>query len=258
MKKSLYIVLLTVIIGNVSPLDTDSYEYIDRLGSLGVAQAPVIFEDSIIFTAPASYKKVGVAFANEGYAKIYWYKKLFVPIADTEPYDSTVKPPMPVPPTHEDSGILFYTHPIPPGVDRLEYRLIINGLWTVDPQNTKEVFDKRSGIRRSVLDLPKRGVLPASFTISSGVQPAAGKPVNFLYKTNPGEEVFLAGSFNGWDPFMYTMTETTPGVYTFALNLPRGTYQYVFFCRGERIPDPLNTNKVYYANGNIACSLAVL
>jgi hypothetical protein len=56
---------------------------------------------------------------------------------------------------------------------------------------------------------------------------------------------------------MYEMEETSPGVYSLSLPLPPGTYEYVFFHRGERIPDPRNRDKVYSPEGKIASRTVV-
>jgi hypothetical protein len=56
---------------------------------------------------------------------------------------------------------------------------------------------------------------------------------------------------------MYEMKETSPGFYSLSLSLPPGTYQYIFFHRGERIPDPLNQDKVYSPEGKIASQMVV-
>ena len=77
--------------------------------------------------------------------------------------------------------------------------------------------------------------------------PAAS--LTFTYYAASGEIVTVAGSFNGWDPFMYTLREVSPGRYTLSLPLPPGTYQYAFFCRGERQLDPNNPRRVYTREG---------
>jgi hypothetical protein len=50
---------------------------------------------------------------------------------------------------------------------------------------------------------------------------------------------------------MYELRETSPGFYTLTLPFPPGSFQYVFFNRGERIPDPANTRKLYTRDGRI-------
>jgi hypothetical protein len=243
----LQIVFICNIIGNLWAIDTDSYDYIDRLLSMSQAHPPEIFDDAVIFTAPASYKKVGIAFAHESFAKIYWFKKLLVPIADTGIFDPASKVPVV---THKESGVLFYTYEIPKNLDTLEYRLVINGLWTVDPQNPNQRYDSASGLRRSTLSLPTRSRIPTNYDGPAGT-------VLFNYEAAPAQSIYVAGDFNAWDPFMYELKEARPGKYSLTLPRPAGTYHYVFFHKGERIPDPKNINKIYYANGSIASEVIV-
>jgi 1,4-alpha-glucan branching enzyme len=81
--------------------------------------------------------------------------------------------------------------------------------------------------------------------------------ITFTYKGPPGEIVTVTGSFNGWDPFMYELKEKSEGVYTLALPLMPGKYQYVFFCKGQRIVDSFNPNRSYARDGNAASVIVV-
>jgi hypothetical protein len=51
---------------------------------------------------------------------------------------------------------------------------------------------------------------------------------------------------------MYELREISPGSYSLTLPLPPGIYQYVFFHKGERVPDPNNFNRVYTKDGKVA------
>jgi 1,4-alpha-glucan branching enzyme len=73
----------------------------------------------------------------------------------------------------------------------------------------------------------------------------------------PGEKVTVAGSFNGWDPFMYELTENPAGTYSLCIPLPPGKYQYIFFHRGERWLDPYNPNRVYSRDGMPASEIVI-
>jgi hypothetical protein len=56
---------------------------------------------------------------------------------------------------------------------------------------------------------------------------------------------------------MYEMKETAKGVYTLTLSLAPGTYQYVFFCKGQRIVDSLNPRRTYARDGKAASIIDV-
>ena len=52
------------------------------------------------------------------------------------------------------------------------------------------------------------------------------------------QEVFLAGSFNGWDARQQPMRPTKGGVWTAALQLPPGTHEYKFVVDGRWCCNP--------------------
>jgi hypothetical protein len=234
-KEIIFTMLLLFIIGTIGALDTASYQFINHLVNLRKSGAPEVYDDAILFTAPSSYKKVGIAFAHEGFSKVYWFQKLMIPddTPNPQPEESKIAPPV----IYKEAGILFYTYTVPEQLESVEYRLVINGLWTTDPLNPNRRIDE-SGLARSVAPMPK---------IDKPLTPQDTPPgtVTFRYGAPPNETVYVAGSFNNWDPFMYELKEKTLGHYELTLHLPPGTYQYAFFYRGERILDPNNITKVY-------------
>ena len=145
---------------------------------------------------------------------------------------------------YQDTGMLFHAQNIPDGILEVDYRLIIDGLWTVDPLNPLCVTGS-GGLLQSRVIMPVR-TPPTATTFD------AATGLRISYKSSPGELITVAGSFNGWDPFMYVMKETSPGLYTFTLALPPGTYHYVFFKRGERLLDPQNPFTAYTKDGKVA------
>ena len=223
----------------------ESYELLDRLLSLPEPGKPEILDDLVIFTASSSYRRVGIAFADEGFSKVHWFRQLLVR-RDPLEIPETEKKPNP----YKDSGMLFYVHQIPEGSSLIEYRLIINGLWTTDPDNPNSRWDNVSGLSWSTLSIPPREEDP---------NPLKGPPggLSFVFRGPPGETVSVAGSFNGWDPFMYELKEGPPGNYTIHIPLPPGRYQYVFFHRGQRYLDPYNGSRVYSREGHPASEIVV-
>jgi hypothetical protein len=242
MKKFMAITFLTAIIGSMGAADTDSFQFIDLLLRMQAPEKPRILEDAVIFTASSSHRRVGIAFAHEGFGKVYWFRKLMVPNENAGPW---IKEKAPAD-LYRDSGMLFYIYSIPEELKgALEYRLVIDGLWVRDPLNPDYRVDPASGIIRSVVALP-----PIIRPDSPNRGPAG--TLNFTYHAPPGETVTVAGSFNRWDPFMYELRESSPGRYTLSLPLPPGTYQYSFFHRGERRLDPNNPRRVYTREGKAA------
>jgi hypothetical protein len=247
MRKIMILTLLIAIIGNIEAIDMESYQFINHLLNIQEPAAPEVFEDGVIFTAPSAHRRVGVSFAHEGFARVYWFRQLLKAKDTLTRKEERSKN---IGDQYRDSGILFYAYTVPPELRELEYRLVIDGLWTTDPLNPRYRIDQKSGIVRSTLTMPEVGKTPAAFDGPPGT-------LSFNYQAPSGETVTVAGSFNGWDPFMYELRETAPGFYTLTLPLPPGTYHYVFFHRGQRILDPYNNNRAYNIEGLAATEAVV-
>jgi 1,4-alpha-glucan branching enzyme len=127
---------------------------------------------------------------------------------------------------------------------------VVNGLWTTDPLNPQTRRDLASGLSFSVLHLPQRPSRP---------NPASGLPegLRFSFRGPPGEVVTVAGCFNNWDPFMFELREGPAGYYSLLIPLPPGTYQYLFFHRGQRLTDPYNPNRIFARDGRAASVIVV-
>jgi hypothetical protein len=246
MKRILAPILLVVFISALGAADTESYQFIDRLLSLPGPQAPELYEDAVIFTAPSAHRRVGVAFAYEGFAKVYWFRQLIV---SQDPLGAPIPKGKKVPNPYRDSGILFYVHQLPKDLQELDYRMVIDGLWTTDPNNPLAKKDSVTGIAYSVLPL-KPDKTPTVLDAPAG-------SLHFSFKGPPGETVTVAGNFNDWDPFMYELAEYPAGIYSLTLPLPPGTYQYVFFHRGERFLDPYNFNRIWSKDGKAASEITI-
>jgi len=247
MKTLITTALLIIIIGNIGAVDIESYQFIDHLRAISAPGKPEIYEDGVLFTASSSYHRVGISFAYEGYAKVYWFKRLLVP-RDRAEFIVNGKPLKNADP-NKDSGIMFYLQPIPGNIKNMDYRLIIDGLWTADPLNPLTVTGP-SGVVESRVLLP----------VKSKNQTTEGTPpgtYQFNYRAPPGETITVGGSFNNWDPFMYELRETSPGLYSLTLPLPAGSFQYVFFYRGEQTPDPDNPRRLYTRDGKVVSELVI-
>jgi len=246
--KTIYAFIIFTLI-SVFPLSADweTYEIVGKLLSLQEPCAPVIQDNAVIFTVPSSMRKVGIAFAHEKFANVYWFRHLLVPQDFINPI---LLPGQQIPDPNRDSGILFYVLEVPEDLLEVEYRLVINGLWTVDPLNPLFKRDPVSGLFLSTVTIPPRPIKP---------NPLRGLPdgLTFMFKAPPGETISVAGDFNGWDPYMYELKEYPAGVYSLTLPLPPGTHQYVFFYRGRRYVDPHNPNRIYAKDGSAASIITV-
>ena len=87
------------------------------------------------------------------------------------------------------------------------------------------------------------GSQPESVAVEPG--PDGLLRVEFAFDPPPGaEQVFLAGSFNGWDSGITPMSRGGDGVFRAALPLQAGRWLYKFVVDGDRwTPDPRNPER---------------
>jgi len=186
------------------------------LSGLKQAQAPAVVEEHLVLSASGPYRFVGAAFSHEEWGAIHAFEL-------------------------NRNGIFVLAIPVPYGeAATVRYRLILDGLWAADPLNPGVERDRATGTALSLAYLPGR-----PRTVLGVWNPADEKGASFYFEGEPGQLVTVAGSFNGWDPFIHELEETSPGRYELRLLLPPGDYYYVFVYRGERIADPLNQGRVF-------------
>ena len=135
------------------------------------------------------------------------------------------------------------------GRKTLDYRFILDGLWTVDPTNPHKVRDNR-GIFVSAVDFPSN---LGNFLDSPLVQ--GNGEVEFVFRSATGRRISVVGNFNNWDPFMHPLDEdqTQAGIYRIKLKLPPGQVFYSFMVGAEKVNDPLNPRMATYDDGE-SCS----
>ncbi|MCL2411721.1 MAG: glycogen-binding domain-containing protein [Treponema sp.] len=243
----LFVIFVSLAVTPAFASEWENFDVINRLLSIQTPGAPVVFDNFVIFTADSALRRVGVAFAHEHFGRTHWFRPLFIPQDIRNP---VLLPGEREPSPYMDSGIQFYVFRIPDHMLELEYRLVINGLWTTDPSNPSTRRDPASGLTMSILNIPPRTVWP---------NPLHGLPegLRFQFRAPPGEIVTVAGCFNGWDPFMFELREGPAGLYSTIIQLPPGTYQYVFFHRGRRFTDPYNPRRIYALDGSAASVIIV-
>lgn len=198
-----------------------------KVSGLTDSTAPQIYNNYVIL----SYKDpdpvrngriryVGAAFRNESFGSIHTFER-------------------------NDNGVYFLAYAVPRDVTVLEYRLVVDGVWISDPRNPDSVEVAGAGVRLSRVDVPEQPSVPPESPLS-----LPGNRVKFVLDTTPGEMVYVAGSFNNWDPFMHRMDEITPGHYVLTIRLNPGTYYYYYVYGGMHVPDPRNINSGFDAEGN--------
>jgi 1,4-alpha-glucan branching enzyme len=69
------------------------------------------------------------------------------------------------------------------------------------------------------------------------------KRVTFKLNNPEACEVFLAGSFNNWDPSTRPLKKDAKGVWKTIMLLPKGTYEYRLVIDGQWVDDPDSPEK---------------
>lgn len=194
--------------------------------------APYVQDGYLIFTADKSARFVGIAFGYENFRIIHPFQRLSHYETDGKPVDS----------------VLFYITTYPKDMDEVSYKLIIDGLWTTDPLNSKRTFDKQTNSMLSIVNVER----PEPIT-----EKAADGNVRFVYYGESGQSIRLGGTFNNWDSYMYEMTEVSPGIYQIELPLPPGVYYYNFYNGINAMIDLKNSERAYTVDGRTASIIYV-
>lgn len=176
------------------------------------ATAPRVMGNSILlsYSAPLITQSVALALEHEDYRILHGYQK-------------------------NKHGIFVLSLPLPESEQKIRYRLIIDGLWTTDPNTGAERDSRRFLVSYFVLENSSGAPEP-------GVKLLADGRTRFTHRGASGSTVSLVGDFNRWDPFLTPMPESPvyPGVYSVSLTLPDGARYYRYVLNGKEIIDPQN------------------
>ena len=98
----------------------------------------------------------------------------------------------------------------------------------------------------------------AKKAVKKAVAKSTEKAVVFTVRAEVGKTVYLAGTFNNWDPAGKQMLDKkNEGVYTVSMKLAPGTYQYKFVIDGTWCADPENLDFVQNDHGTLNSVLTV-
>ena len=222
-------------------LTPDNWDYNIIASSIDSSGAPYVKGEWAVFTADKNARHVGIAFDFENYRQIHSFKLRTI---RDEQYNIT-------------DSFYFYIFRLPKNVQKLNYRLVIDGLWTTDPENPVKVYDEQTDLYLSSLDvsrnIPEITEQLPSFTENYG---QSGN-VRFIYRGDSGLQIRLGGSFTNWDSWIYELEEIEPGLYELDLSLPPGKYYYNYYCGMKAIVDTTNPDRVYTADGREASQILV-
>jgi len=195
-----------------------------ELASMKAAKPPKVVDGELVLSAYGPYRSVAAAFAHEGFAILHPYEK-------------------------NRQGVFVLAYPVPLNrSEDLEYRVIMDGVWTIDPANPRRLEDPETGLLLSSAPVPLLSDLHLGLY---RLLAEDGTTARFLFRAASGESVTVCGDFDSWDPFIHEMTETSPGIYRLDLPLPPGRHYYRFNYRGEALTDPLNPSKASSRDGQV-------
>ncbi|MFP4329986.1 MAG: glycogen-binding domain-containing protein [Alkalispirochaetaceae bacterium] len=218
-----------------------------EIRGLTEAEAPQIIQGHLVFTYRPSERErrsrftrlVGIAFAHEQFSRVYPFRRLRLTEFASE-------------------DLFYYVLPIEPNRRELVYRLVVDGLWGPDPENdaTRRLS---GGMRASTVTIPSDFQREEEFPV------VEENRVRFALELNEVETpflrtlrderlptdsleanaVYIAGSFNNWDPFMHRLRQdpNNPDRFTTSLRVPPGVHYYYFVVDGVRILDPENLER---------------
>jgi len=199
-----------------------------HLAGLKRAEKPSIVDRHLVLSVAGAYRFVGAAFSHEGWRTIHAFEI-------------------------NSNGVFVLALPLPYGdAATVQYRLVLDGVWVADPANPDRVRDPGTGAALSLARFPAQPK-----TVLGVWDPAVPNGATFYFEGEPGQRVTVAGSFNGWDPFIHELEEVAPGRYELRLTLSPGEYYYIFMYRGERLADPLNRRVLFGKDGRPVSALTV-
>jgi hypothetical protein len=232
-------------------------------------------------------KRVAIAFAHEGWRVLHPMTKTNLPpkVVKAAVVDPKARPmweeaPKPV------GAPVFYIYwemerdtqlELAHEGKNLEYRFVVDGIWMADPLNNQSVR-KLNGALVSVIDLsrlappaiispeietpapPSATTLvrqaPEQATLTALASSRQARKVTLRWVGEPNQEVYVAGSFNQFDPYLSPLEaigndprhpERT--VYQIELRLLAGQYLYYFVINGKPRLDILNPRHGFDAQG---------
>ena len=213
--------------------EKDLYEYNNIIAAINTAGEPVQKGNYIVFTAENGPRFVGIVFNFEDFKVMHNFQRHISRDIDG----------------NKTNEVLFYVLERPEDVSHIEYRLVIDGLWTNDPMNNLKRYDEKTGITLSCFDIIEKSAAVTEKVKNNGVK--------FIYKGESGLQVRLGGNFTAWDSWIYELEETSPGFYELTLPLPRGKYYYNYFIGMTSEVDKTNPNRSYTNDGRVASVITI-
>jgi len=211
----------------------DSYDYDTLIAKISGVSAPHLDGDYLVFTAKNTARSIGIVFDFENYKIIHNFSLQKIINFEGEVTNSW----------------FYFIIQKPKKISQVSYKLIIDGLWTTDPNNERTYFDEEQGVLLSQILIPNED--PAiTETLSSGL-------THFVCFAESGKNIRLGGTFTNWDSWIYTMKEVYPGRYELDIPLPEGSYYYAYYEGIKAFVDKTNPLKGYSSDGKVVSRIEV-
>lgn len=221
MKKIKYLLFISFLFFlNFFLAANDALQLYLHIQNIENAAPPELLGENIILTyqEARTVYYVGARFDHEDYRVLHRFKK-------------------------NGHGIFVLVIPRPFDITKIRYRIVVDGLWMNDPFNPQYEADSY-GIKHSIIYIPPSR---QEFYINPEIMEQGN--VKFIYQGEPDADIFIAGDFNKWDPFLNRLLEESPGQYIIILKIYPGYHYYYFVVNGKHFTDPYNIEIRYDADG---------
>lgn len=228
------------------PAQLDPYEYNDMILEIKSVGSPYVTDGYAIFTLQNKWSSIGIAFDFEDYKTVHPFN--IRTLRDAE--------------DNITYSCKFFALHLPQGLLQIKYRVVLDGLWTCDPQNSAIMYDTDTQLLVSYLDIPKDASYATQIIKQQDSQnfthiDNGSKTIRFVYQGPPNQKIRIGGNFTNWDSWIYTMQETTPGKYCLDLSLGAGTYYYKYYKGVDAFIDTTNPHKGYTTDGKTVSIITV-
>jgi 1,4-alpha-glucan branching enzyme len=154
----------------------------------------------------------------------------------------------------DSDGVWTIVKPLAPG--RYQYKFVVDGgvRWEEDPSNPDVTDDGYGGFNSLIVVPPTvdyeyetvTGTVTGSETRAEATpsRSDSGVEVTLSLDRPDAGEVFVAGTFNQWDPTADALTKGSDGIWRTTIELEPGSYEYKFVIDGNWEADPENPESV--------------
>ena len=221
-------------------------------------------QDSFLFQTLSSIKKQIPPFIYDKYAIFTYFDNNENSTVYITSSNNNYKELLPFIRLESNKKVLVLLLPREASNITLQYRMVINGVWSYDVSNPNTMVDP-NGITLSTITIPSLSnqYIPSfiplgnnhvRFVLSQSVLPIDLYSTSMRHTAidiNTANTVYINANFTGWDPFLIKMQHSTTiqGAYTADITLRPGTHYYYFQIDGKSILDPKNEDIVKLKNG---------